>query len=299
MAGETWRRDLPQFFNVWDMAWDSLDGPEAVHGLDGRVMSADPDKGQITLMVRIPAGWKFTESAEDGALEVFVLEGDVTGNGKRVGAGGFLAVPLGCGPLALSSEGGAYAYVWYDPQSVTGYYYDSQPFITKVWQEDWILTEMPEVRHGIMHKSLRWPDPCEGLLHGGPGGMLRFIMLTPGFPEARQETHHDCWEGIIFLSGDFMMPERGIHGPGSYLGNPAELKHGGLMTQAGTLMILHCDAPMGAEFTEIPNGRQIVESYLDTTSWLNPPGHTPWEDAPQFDLYPSTEPAYAVPAEVG
>ena len=64
------------------------------------------------------------------------------------------------------------------------------------------------------------------------------------------------------------------------------------MTQAGTLMILHCDAPMGAEFTEIPNGQQIVDNYLDTTSWLNSPGHTPWEECPQYEMNPKTEPTY-------
>jgi hypothetical protein len=292
MSDDTWRRDIPQFFNVYDMSWDTIDGPAATHGLEARVISRDPDKGGATLMARIPPGWKHTETAEDGSVEIFVLEGDMTGNGTRVGAGGFLAVPPDGGPLELSSEGGAYVHVWHDPNLARDYYYDNQPFVTRVWQEDWILTEMPDVRHGIMHKSLRWPDPHEGLVHGGPGGMLRFILLTPGFPEPRQETHHDCWEEIVWLTGDFMMPERGVHGPGSFLGNPAELKHGGLVTQAGTLMLLHCDAPMGAEFTEIPKGKEIAENYLDTTSWLDPPSHTPWEDCAQYELHPKTDPTY-------
>ncbi len=292
MSSDTWRRDIPQFFNVYEMGWDSIDPSAVFHGLEARVISKHEDNGQTTAMVRIPAGWKFTQDGDEGGLELFVLEGEVTGNGQLVGAGGFLAVPRNGGKLELSSDGGAYAHIWWDPLFATDYYYDNQPFITKIWQEDWVLTEMPEVKHGIMHKSLRWPDPCEGLLHGGPAGMLRFILLTPGFPEARQETHHACWEEIVWLTGDFMMPERGIHGPGSFLGNPAELKHGGLMTQAGTLMILHCDAPMGAEFTEIPNGKEIVENYLDTTSWLNPPGHTDWVDCPQYEMNPKTEPTY-------
>jgi hypothetical protein len=292
MKNDRWRRDIPQFFNLYETSWESMDGPAPIHGLEGRIISKDPDNGQVTLMARVPAGWSHTETGDDGSLEIFVLEGDMTGNGKQVGAGGFLAVPRKCGPLELFSAGGAYVHIWYDPLFTLDYYYDNQPYVTKIWQEPWVLTDMPEVRHGIMHKSLRWPDPCEGLIHGGPGGILRFILMTPGFPEARQETHHDCWEEIVWLTGDFMMPRRGIHGPGSFLGNPAELKHGGLMTQAGTLMILHCDAPMGAEFTEIPNGQQIVENYLDTTSWLNPPGHTPWEDCAQYDLHPTTEPVY-------
>ena len=287
-----WRRDKAQFFNIFDLGWQKADGPSAFYGLETRLISKDENNGQCTYMVNLPSGWKHVESGDDGSLEIFVLEGDMTGNGKRVGAGGFLAVPRQCGPLELSTEGGAYVYAFWDPQLQLDYYYDNQPFVTKVWQEDWVLTDMPELRHGIMHKSLRWPDPCEGLSHGGPGGMLRFILLTPGFGEARQETHHDCWEEVIFLSGDFSMPERGSHAGGSLLGNPAELKHGGLMTQKGTVMLLHCDAPMGADFTDIPNGQEIVERYHDNTSWLEDPKHVPWKECSDYDLHPKVDPTY-------
>ncbi|MGI9658030.1 MAG: cupin domain-containing protein [Gaiellaceae bacterium] len=293
-----WRRDQPQFYNIFDLAWGKADGPPALHGVEARVVTRNPETGEGTYMVNLPAGWKHTESADEGGLEIFVLEGDMTGNGNHVGAGGYLAVPRNCGPLELSTEGGAYAYMWWTPEMPLDYYYDNQPFVTKVWKEQWTITDMPEVRHGIMHKSLRWPDPADGLIHGGPGGMIRFILLTPGFGESRQETHHDCWEEVIFLSGDFSMPERGEHAAGSLLNNPAELKHGGLMTQKGSVMILHCDAPMGAEFTPIPKGEEIVEHYHDSTSWLADPKHAKWVDSPQYDLHPKTDPTYnpAVPA---
>jgi hypothetical protein len=287
-----WRRNQPQFFNIFDLGWGKVDKVPALHRLETRVVTENNNSGDGTYMVKLPAGWKYTETAEEGGLEIFVLDGDMTGNGQRVGAGGYLAVPRNRGPLELSTEGGAHAYVFWGPQMPDDYYYDNQPFITKVWKEQWTMTDMPEVRHGIMHKSLRWPDPAEGLIHGGPGGMLRFILMTPGFGETRQETHHDCWEEIIFLSGDFSMPERGAHAAGTLLNNPAELKHGGLMTQKGSVMLLHCDTPMGAEFTDIPRGQEIVDHYQDHTSWLADPKHEPWKDSAQYEFHPKTEPTY-------
>ncbi|MEZ5098612.1 MAG: hypothetical protein R3C15_02135 [Thermoleophilia bacterium] len=287
-----WRRDQPQFFNAYELPWGKVDDVKAAHGVDARLVTRDKDTGQSTLMLKLPAGWKHVEDGADACLELFVLEGDVTGNGKRVRAGGYLAVPPQGGQLELSSEGGAQVLAFWDPLMPRGYYYDDQPFVAKVREMEWTMTEMPELRHGIMHKSLRWPDPAEGLMHGGPGGMLRFILMTPGFGESRQETHHDCWEEVIWLAGDFLMPERGLHSAGSVLNNPAELKHGGLMTQKGTVMLLHCNSPMGAEFNEIENGKEIVEHYHDCTSWLVEPKHTPWSETPQFPLYPNSEPAY-------
>ncbi len=88
-------------------------------------------------------------------------------------------------------------------------YYDGEPYVTSVWRGELDSNRDAELTHGIMHKSLRWPDPTGGDRHGGPAGMIRFIVMTPGFGEARQEAHHECWEECIFLSGDLLIPQRG------------------------------------------------------------------------------------------
>ena len=295
-------RDAPQFFDVWTLAWEKISGPEFFHNLDVRVMSDRPETGDGTYMIKAPAGWQHTERADEGALEMFVVEGDVTANGRTIGAGGYVAAPLDCGEVEMSSASGFQAYVFWNATWVKGYYYDNKPYIAKVWEIDWILTEMPGLRHGIMHKSLRWPDPAEGLFHGGPGGMLRFIHMAPGFGEPRQEVHWDCWEEMVWLAGDLLMPERGMHAPGSFLANPPGLKHGPLLTSKGSLLMLHCDAPMGAEFSELVNedgeevGTQVVREFHDGQSWLETPGHTDWENRSEYRLYPNTEPAYATRA---
>tara|TARA_X000001036_G_scaffold424423_1_gene449438 strand:- start:4464 stop:5387 length:924 start_codon:yes stop_codon:yes gene_type:complete len=294
-------RDNPQFFDVWQLDWEKgneNNSAKLFHDLDVRVMSERKEDGQGTYMVQAPAGWSHIEQADEGTLELFLLEGDLTVNGQTVGAGGYVAVPQDCGAAELTTTRGFKGYAFWDSKWVKDYYYDNQIYVAKVWEVDWILTEMPGLRHGIMHKSLRWPDPTEGLHHGGPGGMLRFIHMAPGFGEPRQEVHWDCWEEMVWLAGDLMMPERGMHAAGSFLANPPGLAHGPLLTAKGSLLMLHCDAPMGAEFNDLFDsegneiGTEIRRTFHDGTSWLEAPKHSDWEDCPEYDLYPNSEPHY-------
>ncbi len=280
-----WDRDEPQFFDIFELPWREVAEIEIARGVEGRLISKDQRTGAATAMLQLPAGWAATDSGRDATLELFVLDGDLTIDGTTVGAGGVVAVPRGRGGARLSSHGGANVYAFSEPGLPADYYYpDKAVHVTRVWQEPWLMTEMPELRHGIMHKSLRYPDPASGLCHGGPGGMLRFILMTPGFGETRQEVHHDCWEEIIWLSGDFLMPGRGLHKAGSLLNNPAELPHGGLTTQKGTVMLLHCNAPMGADFVPVPHGQAMVDKYLDNASWLAEPEHRDWEHCHEFHV---------------
>ena len=288
----TWNRDEPQFYNMYELPWRKENDLPFFHGLDSRLISKDADSASRTYMVHIPGGWSHTELAEEASLEMFVFEGDMTGNGKRVGAGGWLAAPRGGGSLELSSADGAYVLVFWDTELYAEDYYDGQPVVTSVWQVPWVSTEMPELKHGIMHKSLRWPDPSGGDRHGGPAGMLRFILMTPGFGETRQEAHHETWEECFFLNGDLLIPQRGVHGAGTVLNNPPDLLHGGLISQKGAILLLHCNHPMDVEFTCLARGEEIADEYRNTESWLPGRAHTEWKDHHLFPMCPNSEPGY-------
>lgn len=287
-----WNRSEAQFFNMYELPWRTENDLPMFHGLESRLVSRDAHSESRTYMVRIPAGWSHVEKADEAGLEMFVFDGDMTGNGKRVGAGGYLAIPRGGGTLELSSGNGAHVLVFWNPAVTAEDYYDAQPYVASVWREDWIASKMPELEHGIMHKSLRWPDPTGGDRHGGPAGMIRFILMTPGFGEARQEVHHECWEECIFLSGDLLIPQRGVHGAGTVLNNPADLKHGGLITQKGAILLLHCNHPLDVEFTCLTHGQQIADDYRDTASWLPGKEHVEWKDHSLYPLCPNSEPEY-------
>jgi hypothetical protein len=158
------------------------------------------------------------------------------------------------------------------------------------------------MQHGVMHKYLRTPDRYEDGRGGGPQGILRFAVFTPGFAEARQEVHHQNWEEMIFLSGDLLMPERGLCGPGTVLANPAGLKHGPLISQRGSVMLYHTDAPVTVDFSAISGGPDVVEEYLCTTSLIEPAHTESWTGRPEYSLWPgrrddgtADEPASSTP----
>ncbi len=298
-----WDRNQPQFYNVWDLDWETINDFSFFEGIEARTISKNPDTGAGSFMVKFPPGWSHKATGDDATLEMFIIDGDVTANGQRLGAGGFIAVPKKLGPADLASEGGAQAYVFWNTDWVDDFYYDNQVEIVKVWEKDWIPSVMPGLRHGIMHKSLRWPDPHGGEFHGGPGGMVRFIMMAPGFGEPRQEVHWDCWEEMVWLTGDLLMPERGMHAAGSYLSNPPDLKHGPLLTAKGSLLLLHCDKPMGAEFHDLQDadgeevGTALKAAFLDGESWLKQPQHADWDNRPEHPIYPNIDPVYATRTE--
>ncbi len=281
-------RDDPQFFQLDDVGWGPVVGLAGLQHCSGRALSANAETGQITVMIKAPSGWSATNSAELGLLEIFVLEGDLTAGASTVGTGGFLAVPKGSEPVELSSVAGFQAIAFWSPQIARHSYYGGAIQVTRMWDIPWTGTEFPgEIEdssrlHGVLSKSLRWPDPIVDGVHGGPNGLLRIVSMAPGFVgDLRAECHPGCWEEIIWLEGDFLMPGIGRPVSGSYLGNPADHAHGPLFSQRGAVLLVHTDAPAGFCFHDPPVSDGLVQDYLDGRSLLAEPVHTPWEECPE------------------
>lgn len=268
-------REEPQFFQIEGLDWTRLDEPRIVHGLDARLLSRDAGLARYTVMARLPASWAYRHDAADATLELITLEGDVSLDGDRVGASAYLSVPQGTGSVDLRSESGALVLLyWTHGLPVAG---GLGIRVTRIWQEPWQTQKMTNMPHGAIAKSLRLPDVGDGPLHGGPGGMLRLIFLPPGYADS-QEHKHNCWEGLVFLAGDLLMPPRGIIGPGSYLGNPAEFWHAPMTTQLGSLVLVQTDEPVTQPPRPHEGGQTLVNGYRDTASLWQQPRHTEWSD---------------------
>ena len=78
------------------------------------------------------------------------------------------------------------------------------------------------------------------------------------------------------------MPPRGKIARGTYLGNPAGFYHAPMITQAGSLMLVQTLAPANQIARESPNGKEIVDGYRDSESFLGEIEHTNWEELPDF-----------------
>ena len=273
------KRDEPQFYNVLELDWGAVGDAAIAHGVDAKVLSADSDTGSATWMLRVPAGWQHDYAADDAAVELFVFEGDLALNGAQVGAGGFVTVPQGSGTSDLRSTGGAQAVLYYNPGlPLDG---EAKPNATRLWQEPWINIEGIPALHGLMFKSLRKPDVTEGEWHGGPGGLIRVASLPAGFADADEHVH-DCWEELIFIGGDLLMPPRGKIARGTYLGNPEGFYHAPMTTQAGSLMLVQTLAPANQIPRPYPDGKEIVDGYRDSESFLGEIEQTDWDELPDF-----------------
>lgn len=274
-----WRRDEPQFFNIYELDSERLRDPGLLYGVEGSILSRDSRTGSATYIAQLHSGWQWTEDLEDATLEIFVLEGDLRVDGTRVGGGGYAFIPQGSSSTELTSESGALALVFWNPDMPLFPPPYTRVRVTKYWKEPWHEAPHRLVLHGTFFKSLRLPD-FSGDFEGGPGGFLRFFAHMPGNNDPRQHVHHDCWEEMFILRGDIFMPERGIVGFGTCLANPQEFWHAPFTSHGGCVMITHTDGPMGPwGLREYPSGDELIEAYLDSTSWAKPQEERRWEES--------------------
>ena len=281
---EHWRRDEPTFYNFLQLSRVPIEGPECLGGLRGALMSRDPRSGTHTWIVEIPPGWRGSTDGKFASLELFLLRGDVALEGETVRSSGYLHLPQMCGGGELQSERGALALVFWNP-NLPGYPYPVTRNRTCLsYRREW-TNSMPGA-HGVMHKSLRLPDPVphpqdEGF-DGGPGGYLRLQYIAPQMIAEFEHVHHECWEEIILLQGDVMLLNEGQMGIGSVVGHPQEWYHAPFVSRSGAVILVHTDAPMGFPWPPrpYPNGRALCENYLSDAPWDAPTAHIDWQEHP-------------------
>lgn len=279
---EQWRRDEPGFYNFLALDRRPLDAPEPIDGLAGALMSHDPRSRAATWVVELPPGWRGRTDAREGALEFFLLRGDLMLNGKRVGAAGYVHLPQHCGGGELRSESGALALAFWNPDAPCFPYPLTRNRVVNPFAELWV-DSIPGA-HGIRHKSLRKPDPVphpsdEGF-DGGPGGYLRFQYIEPCSVARDEHVHHECFEEIILLQGDCMLVNEGQMGIGSVVVHPQEWYHAPFFSRSGALILVHTDAPMGFPWPPrpYPEADALAAAYFETAPWDSPVAHVDWRD---------------------
>lgn len=278
------RRDAPGFYNFLALARSPLDALDPIAGLAGAVMSADPRSGAQTFVAELPPGWRARTDAKLGSLEFFLLRGDLALDGKVVGASGYVHLPQLSGGGELRSEKGALALIFWNPDLPSFPYPYARNRTIRPSDERWV-NSVPG-SHGVMHKSLRKPDPVphptdEGF-DGGPGGYLRFQYIEPGMIAGDEHVHHECFEEIILLQGDCFLVNEGQMGIGSVVVHPQEWYHAPFASRSGALILVHTDAPMGYPWPPrpYPEADTLAAAYLDAAPWDVPTEHVDWPDHP-------------------
>lgn len=276
-----WRRDEPAFYNFLGLERTALDEPDCLGGLQGALLSRDPASGSATFVIELPPGWRGRTDAKLASLELFVLRGDLALGAARVGSGGYVHVPQLGGGDELRSESGALALAFWNPNLPAFPYPLTRNRTDLPWLREW-TPSMPGA-HGVMHKSLRLPDPVphpqdEGF-DGGPGGYLRLQYIAPQMIAEGEHVHHECWEEIILLQGDVLLINEGQMGIGCVVSHPQEWYHAPFVSRSGAVILVHTDAPMGYPWPSrrYPNGRALCEQYLAGLAWDAPAPHIEWQ----------------------
>src|SRR5262245_7818088 len=119
MNSNHWRRDEPQFYRFLGLTRERLDGPQVIGGLTGVLLSRDTSSDARTYLVELPSSWRHLEAGREASLELFVLRGDLSTVGEKVGPSGYVHLPQGCGGGELRSESGALALVFWNPNLPT------------------------------------------------------------------------------------------------------------------------------------------------------------------------------------
>jgi hypothetical protein len=276
---DTWRRDIPQWHNLKDVQEEALSALRVASEVEGRVLSRAKDiEESASLVLRLPAGWAFAPPAESGTLELFVAGGSLSVAGRRLGVGGFVAIPGGCDSAKLTCSSGAEVLVFWNQFRRGDCYPDGHLFVHETAAVEWSPVVAPGMPHGSFFKPLRFPYFSEQGF-GGPAGNLTLVASLPSFHTEDGEHHDDTWEELVCLSGDTYFPTRGTGGAGTVINNPAWFEHGPFGTHRGHVVVMQALRPIRINRAPLPGGPQAMEHYLDTQPLFSDPLRTEHSNA--------------------
>jgi quercetin dioxygenase-like cupin family protein len=251
-----WNRGYIPRLSGDDLPWVATEAvaPALAPGTTLRVLSRDLQQGASTCLWRIPRGWHHAEPfALDEGTSLFVLEGALRRGTVTCTRGCFSYLPGGWVHEAMSSETGALVLAMWDgplvprkaptpdeaanaraarSASPAGRMRDEPVAKLDTHAMSGVRTFIEGPAIGITVKLLR-TDPVTN-------GMTLLVDIAAGWSEARAR-HHDCVEESYKLAGSLRMLEDGQAqelGPGDYFFRPPYIKHGPMLTEAGTTSLI-------------------------------------------------------------
>jgi hypothetical protein len=229
-----------------------------VPGIAIRVLSRDEADGAITAVVRVPAGWRHGAGALACAVDLFVLEGDLTIGDARLGRHWYSYRPAGYPNGAVSSEGGATLLAMtYGPFALTDRPTASSDAIEALDVEamPWGQPMTDKVDIGLFSKTLR-RDPVTG-------ERLFILRTNQALGDPRIEWH-DVVEEIYGLVGTVVMDApRGRFplGPGDYCYRPPKIPHGPFQTSGESMALYRVSATLVNHYVEPEEAARMLGAY--------------------------------------
>ncbi|MSQ85413.1 MAG: hypothetical protein EXR10_00990 [Alphaproteobacteria bacterium] len=235
-------RPLIEFLFAQHLPWAPGLPGSARDDVDAKILSRDTANGELTAIVRYPAGWARPEAESLAAEEeMYVLEGSLVINGHTYTRDTYACLPNHYQRSSAESIDGCVALTFFDGTPA-----ESKP------------VAMPDptapLIEGLDVYAMRWDaKPADPSLEwmGNRRKILRmdpvykqkatFIISTPPhiYPDnwACPTLTHPCVEESFMLAGDMIGPH-GRMTPGAYFWRPAEIPHGPFGTRDGGMCLI-------------------------------------------------------------
>ena len=199
--------------------------------LDAKVLSVDAERGDCSLLLRLPAGFAAQATPPGFAVELFVLEGRCRIGDLDLRLDGY--ADLAAGPIAggFAADGDCVALAFFGA-SAGGTGAPARVIDTH---------DMPWTRHDI-DPAVQFLNLAHKVLRDVPATGERTLLLSTGaqtHPRDWREAQlkHDCVEEMYLLGGD-IIGERGVMYEGAYFWRPPGLWHGPFGSRRGSLSLI-------------------------------------------------------------
>jgi Domain of unknown function (DUF4437) len=235
-------RPLIEFLFAQHLPWTPGLPGGARDDVDAKILSRDSQSGELTALVRYPAGWSRPEpEALAAEEEIYVLDGCITINGHVYGRDSYACLPKHYRRASAESAQGCVALTFFDAapeESKPGAMHDPKaPLIEglDVYAMRWDAKPADP--------SLEWMGNRRKVLRMDPvyNQKATFIISTPPhiYPEhwACPTLTHPCVEESFMLAGDMTGPH-GRMTAGAYFWRPAEIAHGPFGTRDGGMSLI-------------------------------------------------------------
>lgn len=231
-------RPLIEYIYSQVLPWSSGIRGEGRTDVETKVLSEDRENGEMSLIVRYPPGWQRGTHALSVEEEMYVLDGEISINGRLYGPDTYACLPAGLRRVESNSPGGCVALTFYDgvPNLTHRKIAADAVFVEylSTYEMNWEASHVGD-EAGLQPqiKTLRW-DPVYDQ-------KSTFILFIPPYsypPDWKCPTlTHPCAEESFKLSGDITGPH-GVQRAGSYFWRPAGVAHGPFGSRYGGMSII-------------------------------------------------------------
>ncbi|WP_247730347.1 DUF4437 domain-containing protein [Halovivax limisalsi] len=228
-------RDHVEFLDPTTRSWSADESDVFPAGTTQKTLSRDPETGESTRLISIPAGATMAPAAATYDAELFVVDGGLRVDGTRLNRSGHAFVPADV-PVSYETTDGAR--VLYMTIQHADDHPEPEPVLTRTAELSWEQPRTEGFPAGAARKSL-YQDPRTG-------ASTWLLGVLAHWRETRLESH-PVVEEAYQVQGT-MESDQGHFSAGKYFWRPPDIPHGPFSTSTGCLTFFRTDGPLETEY---------------------------------------------------